>query len=86
MVPHLSKCVLVGLDVRNQALEEINGKKIHFENPPILGCLASMPLPAIMTASGYTTYPNPGLGVSAMPSESPSPSPLFLLATLLNID
>jgi hypothetical protein len=26
------------------------------------------------------------LGVSAMPSESPSPSPLFLLATLLNID
>jgi hypothetical protein len=28
MVLHLSKCVLVGLDVQNHALEEINSKKI----------------------------------------------------------
>jgi hypothetical protein len=49
----------------------------------MLGHSVSMPLPTIMTASGY---PPSGLSASAMPSGSPSPSPLHLSAPLLNID
>ena len=86
MVPHLSKCVLVGLDIRNCAVQEINDKKTCCENPPnppILGHLVSMPLSTIMMASGY---PPSSLSALATPSGSPSPSPLLMSALLLNID
>ncbi|KAM6497447.1 hypothetical protein JOM56_007920 [Amanita muscaria] len=84
MVPHLSKCVFIGPDVRNRAVEEISGKKNRRENPHarMLGRSASMPLPAIMTGSGYPT----SLSASAMPSGSPSPSPLLLSAPLVNLE
>jgi hypothetical protein len=84
MVPHLSGCALVGPDVRNRALQEINDKKNHAKppNPPMLARSVSMPLPAIVTTSG-SSYPNSGLSTSAMPSGSPSPSPLLLSAPLL---
>jgi hypothetical protein len=85
--PHLSKCVLVVLDVRNHAVAEINDKENCSEphNPPMLVCSISMPLPAIMTA-GCPPYLNPSLSASPMPTGSPSPSPLLLSAPLLNID
>ncbi|KIL60077.1 hypothetical protein M378DRAFT_14359 [Amanita muscaria Koide BX008] len=41
-----------------------------------------MPLPAIMTGSGYPT----SLSASATPSGSPSPSPLLLSAPLVNLE
>jgi hypothetical protein len=87
MVPHLSKCVLVGPEVRNRAVEEVKGKKNRHENPPpMLGRSASMPLPAITTGFGHT-YPPPGMSsASAMSFESPSPSPLLLSAPLLNFE
>ncbi|KIL54278.1 hypothetical protein M378DRAFT_1059173 [Amanita muscaria Koide BX008] len=85
MVPHLSKCVFVGPDIRNRAAEEINGKKNRRENPRMFGRSASMPLPAVMTGSGYVSNPS-GLSVSATPSGSPSPSPLLLSASLLNLE
>jgi len=86
MVPHLSKCVLVRPDIRNHAVQEINDKKTCCKNPPnspMLRHLVSMPLPTIMMASGY---PPSSLSTLAMPSGSPSPSPLLMSAPFLNID
>src|ERR1700733_10317859 len=50
------------------------------ENPPVIGRRASMPLPAITTGFGHTTYPTPGMSTLALPFESPIPS----LAKILN--
>jgi hypothetical protein len=52
----------------------------------MIGQLASMPLPAIMTGFGHTTYPTPGMSTSEMSFDSPSPSPLLLSAPLLNFE
>ena len=87
MVPHLSKCIHVGPNVRNCALEDINSKKSQHNNPPgTVGRSASMPLPAIMTGLGCApaTYPNLGTSTPTMLFESPCPSPLLLSAPLLN--
>ena len=82
MVPHLSKCVLVGPEVRSWALEEINVKKKKRDNPPAtIGRSASIPLPAITTGIGH----HPG-SRSATPFDSPIPSPLLLSAPLLNFE
>ena len=89
MVPHLSKCIHVGPDVRNRALEDINSKKSQRDNPPgTVGRSASMPLPAIMTGLGCVpaTYPNLGTSTPTTPFESPCPSPLLLSAPLLNFE
>jgi hypothetical protein len=81
MVPHLTKCIFVALDIRAHAVEENNSKKsCHGPgDPPMLGCSASLPLPAIATASSYTS-----LIASAMPSQMPSP--LLLVTPSLNIE
>ena len=87
MAPHVSKCIQVGPDVWNHALEDINSKKSQHNNPPgTIGHSASMPLPAIMTGLGCVpvTYLNLGTSTPTMPFESPCPSPLLLPAPLLN--
>ena len=89
MVPHLSKCIHIGPDVRNRALEDINSKKSQRDNPPgTVGRSVSMPLPAIMTGLGCVpaTYPNLGTSTPTTPFESPCPSPLLLSAPLLNFE
>jgi hypothetical protein len=83
MVPHLAKCHLVAPDIRAHATEENNSKKscCVLGDPPMLegsAALACAPLPAIAMGSGYAS-----LIASATPS--PMPSPLLLLASLLNI-
>ncbi len=86
MVPHLSKCVLIGPEIRNRALEEINTKKDrHKHLPMMIGRSASMPLPAIMMGLGHT-YTAPGMSGSATPFESPTPSPLLLSTPLINFE
>ena len=80
MVPHLNKCIFVAPDIRAHALEEINGKKICRQNPPMLGRSFSMPLPTITTEPDQIPYLS-GLGMS-----SQAPSPLLLSAPLLNME
>ncbi len=50
MVPHLSKCVLIGPEIRNCALEEINTKKDRHKHLPMtIERSASMPLCYVVT-------------------------------------
>ena len=89
MVPHLSKCVFVAPDVKDRAVEEINGKKTHATNsqlnPSMLGRSVSMPLPAIaFPGSDQVRLPYPTATASATPS--PAPSPLLFSTPLLTFD
>ena len=86
MVPHLSKCVFVAPDVKDRAVEEINGKKnraTNNQNPSMLGRSVSMPLPAV-AFSGSSQVPYPTATASATPS--PAPSPLLFSTPLLTFD
>jgi hypothetical protein len=75
MVPHLSKCGFVALDVKARALEEVNAKKTranapgNLQNPPMLGRSFSMPLPAIaFPGSGPLPFPTATVISSPKPS------------------
>ena len=86
MVPHLSKCVFVGPEVRSRAVEEIDGKKICRQNlSGTIGHSTNVPLrlPAIMTGFGH---PNPSTSRSTTPFGSPSPSLLLMSTPLLNFE
>jgi len=86
MVPHLSKCGFVALDVKALALDEVNAKKTRaqapggFQHPPMLGRSFSMPL--AFPGSGPPPFPT----ATVLATPSPAPSPLLLSAPLLTFD
>ena len=90
MALHVSKCIQVGPDVWNHALEDINSKKSQHNNPPgTIGHSVSMPLPAIMLRFHLDCTPSqaallPDCLVSLSQSHNPPSSVTYDLEALLS--